>query len=47
MRIDSDIDVAIISPDFGRNRFEEKKLLMQAARRIDPRIEPVPITSES
>ena len=47
MRIDSDIDVAIISPDFGRNRFEEGKLLMQAAWRIDPRIEPVPISSES
>lgn len=44
---DSDIDVAIISPDFGLDRFEEGKLLMQIAWRIDPRIEPVPISSES
>ena len=43
----SDIDVAIISPDFGQNRFEEGKLLMQTAWRVDPRIEAVPISSES
>lgn len=43
----SDIDIAIISPDFGQNRFEEGKLLMQIAWRIDPRIEAVPISSES
>lgn len=47
IRADSDIDVAIISPDFGRDRYEEGKLLMQTAWRIDPRIEPVPISSES
>jgi len=47
MHVDSDIDVAIISPDFERNRFEEGKLLMQTAWRIDPRIEPVPISSEA
>ena len=43
----SDIDVAIISPYFGQNRFEEGKLLMQTAWRVDPRIEAVPISSES
>ncbi len=43
----SDIDIAIISPDFGQNRFEEGKLLMQIAWRIDPRIEAVPISSEA
>ena len=43
----SDIDIAIISPDFGQDRFEERKILMQIAWRIDPRIEPVPISSES
>jgi len=43
----SDIDIAIISPDFGWDRFEEGKLLMQIAWRIDPRIEPIPISSES
>lgn len=43
----SDIDVAVISPDFGKDRFEEGKMLFQLAWRIDPRIEPVPISSES
>lgn len=43
----SDIDIAIISPDFGKDRFEEGKLLMQLAWRVDPRIEAVPISSES
>jgi predicted nucleotidyltransferase len=44
---DSDIDLAIISPDFGKDRFEEGKLLLQAAWRIDPRLQPVPISSEA
>ncbi len=44
---DSDIDIAIVSPDFGHDRFEEGKLLMQAAWRIDSRIEAIPISSES
>ena len=43
----SDIDLAIISPDFGKDRFEEGKMLLQAAWRIDPRIEAVPISLES
>ena len=47
VRPDSDIDIAIISPDFGHDRFNEGKLLMQIAWRIDPRIEPIPISSES
>ena len=47
VRTESDIDIAIVSPDFGENRFEEGKLLMQIAWRIDPRIEPIPISSES
>jgi predicted nucleotidyltransferase len=44
---DSDLDLAIISPDFGKNRFEEGKMLLQIAWRIDPRLEPIPISSES
>lgn len=44
-RPDSDIDVAVVSPDFGRDRFEESRVLFQAAWRIDPRLEPVPIPS--
>ena len=47
VRPDSDIDIAIISPDFGQDRFNEGKLLMQIAWRIDPRIQPIPISSES
>ena len=43
----SDLDLAIISPDFGKNRFEEGKMLLQLAWRIDPRLEPVPISSDS
>lgn len=44
---DSDIDVAIISPDFGKDRFEEGVMLFEIAYKIDPRIEPVPISLES
>ncbi len=40
----SDIDVAIVSPDFGRDRFEEGVKLFQIASEIDPRIEPVPVS---
>lgn len=43
----SDIDIAIVSPDFGKDRFEEGKMLFQSAWRVDPRIEPVPVSSES
>jgi predicted nucleotidyltransferase len=43
----SDIDLAIISPDFGNDKFEESKLLLQTAWRVDPRLQPVPISSES
>jgi len=44
---DSDIDVAIVSPDFGKDRFEEGKRLFQIAYKIDPRIEPVPVSLKS
>ena len=43
----SDLDLAIVSPDFGKDRFEERKMLLRMAWRIDPRIEPIPISSES
>jgi len=43
----SDLDLAIISPDFGKNRFVEGKMLLQIAWRIDPRLEPIPISSDS
>ena len=47
MKLYSDIDLAIISPDFGKDKFEESKLLLQTAWRVDPRLQPVPISSES
>lgn len=44
---DSDLDLAVISPDFGKDRFDEGKMLMQLAWRIDFRLHPVPFSSES
>lgn len=46
-KADSDIDVAVISPDFGHSRFEEGALLHKIARRVDVRISPVPLSSRS
>lgn len=43
----SDIDVAIISPGFGKDRYREGARLFEIACRIDPLIEPVPISSEA
>ncbi|MCK4347748.1 MAG: nucleotidyltransferase domain-containing protein [Thermoplasmatales archaeon] len=47
VRPGSDLDLAIVSPDFGKDRFEEGKLLLQTAWRIDPRLQPIPISSEA
>lgn len=41
---DSDIDVAVVSPDFGKDRYREGAMLFEIACNIDPRIEPVPIS---
>ncbi len=46
-RDESDVDLAIVSPDLGRDRFEERSMLLRLAWRIDPRIEPVPVSSDS
>ncbi len=40
-------DIAVVSPDFGDDRFEEGIKLRELAVRIDPRIEPVPVSVES
>lgn len=42
----SDIDIAIISPDFSNDLFDERVALMQLALRIDDRIEPSPFRPE-
>jgi len=47
IRRDSDIDVAVVSKQFGRDRVEEGMKLFRIAGKIDPRIEPVPISSKS
>ncbi|MDW7710793.1 MAG: nucleotidyltransferase domain-containing protein [Deferrisomatales bacterium] len=44
---DSDLDVAIVSPDFGKDRFNEGKMLMQLAWRVDMRLHPVPLSRDS
>jgi predicted nucleotidyltransferase len=40
---DSDIDVAVISETFGKDRFDERVLLSKIAYYVDARIEPHPI----
>ena len=44
---DSDIDVAVVSPDFGKDRFQEGVMLFRVAGEIDARIEPIPISVKS
>lgn len=43
----SDIDVAVVSPDFSDDRFDERLRLMNLSTEIDNRIEPVPFNSEN
>lgn len=43
----SDIDVAIVSPDFEKDRFRGGANLFEIACAIDPRIEPIPISLSS
>lgn len=38
----SDIDVAVVSPDFSEDLFEERIKLMKLASDVDERIEPSP-----
>jgi predicted nucleotidyltransferase len=41
---DSDIDVAVVSRDFGKDRVEEGIELYRIAGKVDTRLEPVPIS---
>jgi predicted nucleotidyltransferase len=43
-RPDSDIDLAVVSRDFGNNRVAEGSLLNFVATQIEPRFEAIPIT---
>lgn len=40
----SDIDIAVISKNFGKDRVEEKMLLFRLGSLIDPRLEAIPLT---
>jgi predicted nucleotidyltransferase len=44
---DSDIDVAVVSKNFGKDRIEEGMTLFKIAGKIDSRLEPVPISINS
>lgn len=43
---DSDIDVAIIGPEFGRDRIEEMVMLKEIAEEIDYDLSPRPYSVE-
>ena len=45
-RGDSDIDIAVVSPDFTGDRTEDQFRLMKYRRNIDLRIEPMPFRPE-
>jgi len=46
VRPDSDIDIAVISKDFGKDRVEEGMTLFRIAGKIDSRLEPVPFSTK-
>ncbi|MEW6714197.1 MAG: nucleotidyltransferase domain-containing protein [Nitrospirota bacterium] len=39
---ESDIDVALVSPSFTGDRFEDRRKIVPLRRKIDGRIEPIP-----
>jgi len=43
----SDIDLAVVSPDFSEDLFEERLILMHIASEIDDRIEPKPFRPDN
>lgn len=43
---ESDIDIAIISSQFGKNNLKEMMLLRRIALKIDSHIEPIPFSPE-
>lgn len=46
-RPDSDIDVAVVSTQFGRDVAEEMMLLRKIALKVDSCIEPVPLSPDA
>jgi len=43
----SDIDIAIVSPQIGTDRFEERVRLTEISLTVDDRLEPMPFNLES
>ena len=43
----SDIDIAIVSPQIGNDRFEERIRLTEVAISVDDRIEPLPFNQDT
>lgn len=41
----SDIDICVVSPKFGKDSIEELQFLLKQRRKVDSRIEPIPISS--
>lgn len=41
---ESDIDVCVVSPNFGKDQIDEMQYLFKARRNIDGRIEPYPVS---
>lgn len=41
---ESDIDVCLVSRDFGRNEIKEQQFLLYQTHEVDDRIEPVPMS---
>lgn len=41
---DSDVDIAVISSQFGKNRLLERIRLMKISAKVDSRIEPHPVS---
>lgn len=43
----SDIDIAVVSPQIGNDRFEERVRLTELAMSVDDRIEPLPFNQDT
>lgn len=43
----SDIDIAVVSPQIGNDRFEERIRLTELAATVDVRLEPLPFNHKS
>jgi len=43
----SDIDIAVVSPQIGNDRFEERVRLTELAMSVDDRIEPLPFNKKT